>query len=140
MSTILDTVVTLAIGRNLADGTPMADARWADFQTLCLEDMRYCTRLVVFSGNGSGLCSDGVHDGTPEESFVVIAINPRNHVYVELLREWIAAHLVEFGQVSAALAIDAHHTPVWATPNGERPVAAPVTAALYAPSHGGYSS
>jgi hypothetical protein len=129
----LDKVVTIAIGRNISDGTPMTNNNWLDMQIQLIELVtRYAE--IVFRGEGSAVGSDGRNDGQYERSFVVIAINPKGGP--NGLRLGVADLLVEFDQRSAAYSVDESHEPVWSTHNGKRPPVA--TSAAYAPTHGGY--
>ena len=133
-----DTVITVAIGRNGPDGTPMADALWSDFRAVVRADVAYCVDAVVFTGTGTASGSDGTNLHAPEESYAVIGINPHEGM-VRMLRIFLADRLVEYRQTSACMAIDGAHEPVWNTADGSRPSGADyTTAALYAPSHGGY--
>jgi hypothetical protein len=112
----LDSVVTVAIGRNSKDGKPLTSRRWANFQNrvkMTLSELA----LVVAHTQGAGVGSDGVNESEAEDSAVLVAINPKDK---ELLRQRLAKLLPRYGQTSAAFAIDASHEPVFPTKDGYR--------------------
>lgn len=128
----LDSVLTVAIGRNGQDGQPMNTGQWLAFQArvrLCLE---HHGATVVAHTVGGGVGSDGVNDGADEESTVFVAINP-----VDLLglRHDLAQTLRAFDQHSACFAFDLAHEPVFATSDGFRPSIPDSTGAWLAEGH-----
>ena len=135
----LDKVLTIAIGRNDANGEPLSGAQWLDFCSR-LDEIVAAHGTIVFAGSSDyAIGSDGANDGEQEESYALIAINPED---VRGLREDIASLLWVNRQTSAAFALDSTHEPVWYTIGGDRPAISPapvpVTAREYAPAHGGY--
>jgi hypothetical protein len=118
MSITLDSVLTVAIGRNGRDGTPMSDRDWAEFQSLVAAELVSAGGTIVAHTTGGGLGSDGVNEGSEEESAVFVAINIEHLIAA---RRSIALALKLFGQSSAAFAFDMAHEPVFPTPTGFRP-------------------
>lgn len=117
---MLDRVLTVAIGRNNSEGVPLSNRRWRSFQNKVSFTLgRYGN--VVAKTNGGGVGSDGVNDGSEEESAIFLAINVSD---IDAVRERIAQILPQFGQGSACFAIDREHEPVFATTNGYREVTA----------------
>lgn len=117
MSITLDSVLTVAIGRNGSDGTPMDDLFWESFQSKVAAELVSAGGTIVAHTTGGGQGSDGVNDGEDEESCVFVAINVRA---LDGARQGIAGELRAFGQSSAAFAFDMAHEPVFATPDGFR--------------------
>jgi len=135
----LDKVLTIAIGRNDANGIALSDSQWADF-TARLDEIVAAHATVVFTGHSDyAIGSDGANDSEQEESYAIIAINPEDTVG---LRADVASLLWVNRQTSACFALDGAHEPVWYTIGGDRPAVSPapipMTAREYAPSHGGY--
>lgn len=116
MSVVLDQVLTLAIGRNGQDGKPMSSYRWHKFQAKARSVIEQSATVVAHT-MGRGVGSDNVNEYAPEDSAIIVAINPTN---VELIREQLALLLPKYGQGSAAFAFDREHEPVFATKNGYR--------------------
>ncbi len=113
---ILDTVLTVAIGRNLPNGTPLSDGMWRAFRADVRElSEQYGT--VVAATIGYAVGSDGVNDGATEETAVFVVINVRN---VARLRQLVAYTLDTFGMSSACFAFDGAHEPCFPTDNGFR--------------------
>lgn len=113
---MLDKVLTLAIGRNTQDGTPLSDYKWRKFQTQARGVLsEYAT--VVAHTRGRGVGSDDDNNGKPEQSAIIVAINPRD---AQKARERLAQLLPEYGQGSAAFSYDEAHEPVFATSDGFR--------------------
>lgn len=115
---ILDTVLTVAIGRNDATGTAMYPGEWARFR----RDVRtLCDRsaTVVAETVGTAIGSDGPNDGTPEETAVYVMINPTGD-FDTSFRAALADVLATYSTTSACFAIDRTHEPVFATTDGWR--------------------
>lgn len=111
----LDKVLTIAIGRDNADGT-LSDQEWSEFQDgLLMTVKHYAT--VVASTEGPGIASDDDRAMQPEDSAVVVAINPK---YVNRLRSRISKLLIHYGQSSCAFALDSSHQPVFPNAGGAR--------------------
>lgn len=128
-----DTVLTIAVGRNrYSNGVPLPTHEWRSFMT----DVRNLAAdhgTVVFHGTGQAVTSDGPQPMQAEESFTVIVINPER---TGELRRAIATRLHAYDQHSACFSHDLVHEPVFSTADGSRPTT--ITAAEYAPAHGGY--
>lgn len=114
----LDTVLTLAIGRNNSNGQPLNNERWLEFQsqikTLVNADR---SAIMVAHTIGGGVGSDGVNENEDEESAVFVIINAFS---VTKMRERLARVLKHYGQSSACFALDMAHEPVFATNDGYR--------------------
>lgn len=125
MTTINDTVLTVAIGRNDGfNGGELAEPRWALFQ-LVVGDLlaQYGTIVCHATTDKGAVASDGIGAGQAEDSAVFIVINPTD---VEALRVELAPILAEFGQVTACFSIDRDHEPVFSTTtDGYRPALEP---------------
>jgi hypothetical protein len=118
MTITLDSVLTVAIGRNGQDGQPMTTADWLLFQHNVAAELVSAGGTIVAHTVGGGLGSDGVNEGSEEESAVFVAINVED---LNGARRNVAQWLREFGQSSACFAFDMAHEPVFATPSGFRP-------------------
>jgi len=120
----LDSVLTVAIGRNRSNGDPLDNYLWTEFQGAISAILQEHGTLVAAT-SGEGVGSDDENEGKPEDTAVFVAINVRN---LPQVRRSVAATLQTFGQSSAAFALDTAHEPVFAaTVNGFRPQApAPV--------------
>lgn len=118
MTTTLDTVLTIAVGRNGSDGVPMDDHTWDQFQfTVATLVGTFAT--VVGHGVGDGIGSDGIMDGVGEDSYIVVAVNPSDEL---ALRAHLSDVLGRFGQSSACFSVDHFHEPCFAgTTDGFRP-------------------
>jgi len=135
-----DVVLTVAIGRNKANGLPWGDMVWREFR----DEVRSLVEshaTVVFAGNSEyAIGSDGTNEAVREDSFAIIAINP---IDVEGLRKSFEDTLYVHQQASGAFAIDGAHDPVWTCSfapkyDNQDNRRALVTAAEYKPAHGGY--
>ena len=123
VSVELDTVLTVAIGRNLADGTPMDDERWSLFQWSVRHLLDAHGTVVCHALSVAAVGSDGVNDGAEEDSAVFIVVNPADE---QLLRRRLGDELTGFGQTSACFSVDHFHEPVFAgTTDGYRPRVGP---------------
>jgi hypothetical protein len=113
----LDSVLTLAIGRNGADGKPMSEQRWNSFQS----EVRNAIIEVgtpVFAGTAdNAIGSDGRNDGVQEDSYAIIAINVKEP---RTLRAKVAGIIGKYEQGSACFSIDTAHEPVFSTKDGWR--------------------
>lgn len=120
MSIQLDSVLTIAIGRNLSDGTPMTDVHWARFQAQVVDAVDTAGGTIVCHAvTDDAVGSDGVNDGEAEQSAVFVVINVR---WLGYLRRRLSAILADHGQTSACFAFDMGHEPVFAgTTDGYRP-------------------
>lgn len=115
----LDAVLTVAIGRNGADGTPMSDHDWELFQRSVKCTLNVYGTVVCHALSVSAVGSDGLNDGQDEESAVFIAVNVDDE---ELVRKLIGQKLARFEQTSACFSVDHYHEPVFAgTTDGYRP-------------------
>jgi hypothetical protein len=110
----LDKVITIAIGRNNANG-PLDDVTWSEFRTQAYEIVGAHAQIVAYT-SGSGVGSDDEREGQGEETAVILAVNPTKPG----LRQAIASLLLKYGQSSACFAQDRAHRPVWATKSGNR--------------------
>lgn len=111
----LDKVLTIAIGRDNVDGT-LSDQEWSEFREgLLMTVKNYAT--VVAATDGPGIASDDDRAYQPEDSAVVVAINPK---YVNRLRSKLAKLLIHYKQSSCAFALDSSHEPVFPTARGIR--------------------
>jgi hypothetical protein len=121
----LDTVLTVAIGRNGADGQPMSDPQWSRFQTETASRIQgNGAKVVCHALSVAAVGSDGSNDGQDEESAVFVAINPTDELE---LRRQLGTLLARFGQSSACFSLDHFHEPVFAgTTDGYRPRVAPI--------------
>lgn len=113
----LDSVLTVAIGRNGSDGTPMNFIDWELFQTEVQNTVNERATLVYTGQSEAAIGSDGNNDGQEEDSFAIIAINVNN---TNDLRWELARILKKFGQGSACFSYDSAHEPVFATDTGWR--------------------
>lgn len=116
---MLDSVLTVAIGRNCSDGSALWDDDWSSFQErvkVLLSE--YGT--VVAAAVGHGVGSDGVNDSQAEETAVFVVVNAYKFL-TSGLRPMLAALLREYGQTSACFAYDLYHEPVFNTVDGGRP-------------------
>jgi hypothetical protein len=112
---VLDKVLTIAIGRNSSQG-PLKALDWTIFQQAVYSTVsRYAT--IVAAASGSGVGSDDNRFNEPEETYVVVAINPASK---RKLRYDLAKLLKEYGQSSACFALDNSHRPAWSTASGRR--------------------
>lgn len=118
MNITLDSVLTVAIGRNGQDGTPMRTSDWLLFQAKVAGALVHAGGTIVAHTVGGGLGSDGVNEGSEEESAVFVAINVKD---LNGARRGLAGVLRGFGQSSAAFAFDMAHEPVFPTADGFRP-------------------
>lgn len=118
MNITLDSVLTVAIGRNQQDGTPLADTDWNTFQRVVGITLERHGGIVVAHTHGGGIGSDGGNAGVLEESAVFVAINIDDLLGA---RRDLAPVLKAFGQSSACFAFDMAHEPVFATTDGFRP-------------------
>lgn len=113
----LDSVLTIAIGRNGSDNKPMWVGDWDSFKY----DVKKCVNTsgtIVFTGNSdSAIGSDGANEGQEEDSYAIIVINIDN---INELRANIAGILVKYGQGSACFALDKAHEPAFSTITGNR--------------------
>ena len=115
----LDTVTTVAIGRNGPDG-PMNEHHWNLFQSsVRIACERFGTVVACTTGQAVG--SDDDREGQPEETAIVVVINVTDEA---TLRSRIAYFLRTFDQTSACFATDRAHEPVFNTETGARPVSA----------------
>jgi hypothetical protein len=112
---MLDRVLTIAIGRDGQNGT-LSRGKWLSFRRQCKQIAGKYATVVAFT-KGAGIGSDDDRDGVPEDSAVLVCINP---VDVDQLRQELAHLLPQYGQSSAAFAVDAAHEPVFATNDGRR--------------------
>lgn len=117
MTTTLDSVLTVAIGRNGQDGQPMDDDRWAQFQHEVAASLVATGGMIVAHALGGGLGSDGANEGVEEESCVFVTINVER---LHKVRMMVAMDLDRYGQTSACFAYDMAHEPCFATPDGYR--------------------
>lgn len=113
---MLDKVLTVAVGRNQSDGSELPDNRWQEFRSKVKSALEQ-QGIVVAVTSGGGIGSDGLNDGSDEESAVFVTINPKS---AEEARKSLAELLPEYGQGSACFAYDQSHEPVFATENGYR--------------------
>lgn len=114
----LDSVLTIAIGRNNSNGQPLNDARWEEFQDSIKQLFTIDrTGIVVAHTTGGGVGSDGVNEMASEESAVFVAINVND---ATTMRQRLARVLKHYGQSSACFALDLAHEPVFTTENGYR--------------------
>lgn len=128
MTITLDTVLTVAIGRNGQDGRPLTDSLWAGFQRQVLDLLKGEGTVVCHALSVSAVGSDGVNEGVEEDSAVFIAVNVRNE---EVVRATLSNLLGAYGQTSACFAMDHFHEPAFAgTIDGYRPRLSPVMASL----------
>lgn len=118
MTVELDTVLTVAVGRNGPDGKPMSSWRWSNFRSN-VRTVLSAYGTVVAETTGGGVGSDGVNDGEEEESAVFVAINVHS---LDAVRSLLARLLHNYGQSSACFAYDDVHEPCFPTLNGYRPV------------------
>lgn len=109
---ILDSVLTLAIGRNTRTGRTLSDADWHAFRTDVRTLITAHGGAVVADTFGPGVGSDGVNEWEPEDSCVIVAINVPDPD--KALRRAIASVLRRYEASSACFAIDAAHEPVFA--------------------------
>jgi hypothetical protein len=123
MTINLDSVLTVAIGRNTADGSPLSDADWSDFQAEVARDLGVFG-TIVGSASGSGIGSDGVNTGQDEESAIFVALVDCDQL--GSCRASLAGLIGRYGQSSACFAYDLAHEPVFPTVDGFRPRVAPV--------------
>ncbi len=114
----LDSVLTVAIGRNRQDGSPLSEQRWGEFKATVAGHLRHAGTIVGF-GEGKGTGSDGVNEGEVEENAIFLALVDADQLAG--LRVLMAATLRRFNQTSAAFSFDLAHEPVFNTPNGWRP-------------------
>ena len=120
MTIALDSVLTVAIGRNGLDGTPLAPSAWRDFQEKVAGFLVLAGGTIVAHTTGHGLTSDGDTAGSEEESCVFVAINVED---LDRARKGVARALRKVEQSSACFAFDGAHDPVFPTANGFRPAA-----------------
>lgn len=120
MSIQLDSVLTIAIGRNLPDGKPMSDDHWAQFQfEVATEIDRSGGTLVCHARSDFAVGSDGANDGAEEESAVFLVVNVAR---LDALRRELSGVIADYGQTSACFSFDLAHEPVFAgTTDGYRP-------------------
>lgn len=120
MSIQLDSVLTIAIGRNQQDGTPLCDDDWSDFQYQVIHRCEQAGGEVVCHAlSVSAIGSDGRNRGQEEESAVFVVINVQR---LEALRRTLSSDIEAYGQTSACFAFDMGHEPVFAgTTDGYRP-------------------
>lgn len=119
MTMILDTVITVAIGRNDASGRPLKGSTWSRFQREVRELLASSGTVVAHVAGADGVGSDGVNDGQAEETALFIVVNPKNELGV---RRALSSILGRYGQYSAAFAVDHYHEPCFAgTTDGFRP-------------------
>lgn len=118
MTITLDSVLTVAIGRNQADGTPMNTGQWLAFQHEVAASLLATGGTIVAHTLGGGLGSDGVNADQEEESCVFVVINVGR---LDEVRRLVAMDLDRFDQSSACFAFDTAHEPVFATADGFRP-------------------
>jgi hypothetical protein len=118
MTITLDSVLTVAIGRNGQAGDPLPDHAWDLFQREVASSLLATGGTIVAHTTGGGLGSDGVNNGQEEESCVFVVINVGDPDRVRRLVAWDLGH---FDQSSACFAFDLAHEPVFATPSGFRP-------------------
>jgi len=112
----LDTVLTIAVGRNDQDGNTMGTADWAAFQdSLAILVGTFGT--IVANTTGDAIGSDGVNEGQDEDTNVIVAINVTD---VDSLRRLVAGMLFARNCSSACFAFDGAHEPVFATASGFR--------------------
>jgi hypothetical protein len=105
-----DTVLTLAIGRNYSkQNVPLSSGRWRNFRKKSKKLIENHAKIVAVS-NGRGIGSDSTRKGKPENTFLIVAINPKN---VRQLRAGAKKLLFKYNQTSAALAIAKKHAPVF---------------------------
>lgn len=118
----LDTVLTVAVGRNGADGAPMSGSDWEIFRSnlrTVLSDSDTGGLVVCEALSVQAVGSDGVNEGADEESAVFIVVNPADEATVRLA---VRDELQLFGQTSACFSVDHLHEPVFAgTRDGYRP-------------------
>lgn len=113
---MLDSVLTVAIGRNGSEGLPLSNEKWSEFRNRVSKTLKGYG-LVVANTLGGGIGSDGVNELESEESAVFVVINPKE---VESLRVEVAKILPDYEQGSACFSFDSQHEPVFATENGYR--------------------
>lgn len=114
---IRDRVITIAIGDLLPDGSRLPRARFYAIAGRIADDVIARGGTVYAMTYGDGFGSDGVNDGAPEHSAVILAGNVAD---VAGLRADVAGWLRASGMSSAACALDVAHEPVFDTPTGGR--------------------
>lgn len=115
---VRDRVLTIALGDLLPDGSRLRRSLFyaiAGSIAGAVDDHGGTVYAITY---GDGFGSDGVNDGAPEHSAVILAGNVAD---VAGLRRYVATMLRRSGMTSAACALDYAHEPVFNTPTGARP-------------------
>jgi hypothetical protein len=119
MTITLDSVLTVAVGRNQANGKPLSDEAWTQFQTEVALELQL-RGTVVGHGTGNGVGTDGLNDGQGEENAIWLALVEVHKLAP--LRKALAAIIGRYGQSTAAFSYDLAHEPVFSsTTDGFRP-------------------
>jgi hypothetical protein len=123
--TQLDSVLTVAIGRNTSDGSPLSDNDWADFQRDVHRDLSVFG-TVVGCGVGAGFGTDGENAEQVEQNAIFVALVGWDQL--DKCRASIGALIGRYDQTTACFAYDLAHEPVFSTTtDGFRPRVAPVS-------------
>lgn len=112
-----DRVLTIAFGRLRCGGALVDTDEWEALAVNAAEDVRACGGTVYAVTTGSGVASDGVNAGVPEETLVILAGNVRD---VVTLRKIVAWRLRALRLSSACFALDGTHEPAFPTLDGWR--------------------
>lgn len=113
--TKLDTVLTVAIGRIMADGVELDARDWADFRFNVDASITTFGTVVAYA-LGGGLTSDQ-GDATLEDTAVWVVVNVSDP---DSLRASLSWRLRDYGASSACFAFDGAHEPVFPTLDGRR--------------------
>lgn len=76
----------VSIGRNIG-ARPMSSSQWAEFKRTVVDVVRLSSPAIYFAGEGKG-----IHDGIAEESFTVVAEDPRSEIALSAALRVVARH------------------------------------------------
>ncbi len=104
-----DKVVTIAIGRNYGKNKSLTRGQWSGFKSKT-KNLLNSHAQIVAATHGRGIGSDNEQNGKPENTFVLVAVNP---VKIKQFQTQFKNLLSHYHQTSAAFAIDKKHKPIF---------------------------